>query len=315
MRAAREAGPRLRGLSSLRSLRGTLGKCPFHVVFQTSPQPEAQSQTPQLTDAIWPSCRRACRQQPGPSRRTAERVSLLRPCPQPTCSLRAHRPGSLGSQQALGSALGWLTHLGVDCGLTPGPCSWQRSSDAHCPLVHNGLCLFLGAHVYPKQRWGCAQRHFVPACVSSGRQTLALGTQQGRGSGCLSCSGPQPGREGSAVDKCEAYRAQCLQGGSLACALLQTPFSGDLFSRLVCEHHAPQAAVVGATVGGEPYGGDSLSACPHKDIAMMASLGGHRTPHPGLPVMRGLSEFSASQRTEPAPQGRAWVCWKRQWPF
>lgn len=68
----------------------------------------------------------------------------------------------------------------------------------------------------------------MPACVSSGQQTLVLGTQQGRESGCLGCSGPQPGRQDSAVGKCVAYGVQCLQGGNLACALLQTPFSGDL---------------------------------------------------------------------------------------
>lgn len=70
----------------------------------------------------------------------------------------------------------------------------------------------------------------MPACVSSGQQTLALGTQQERKAGCLGFSGPQPSRQDSVVGKCMASGGTVSAGRQAGlCSAANALFWGSRF--------------------------------------------------------------------------------------
>lgn len=122
---------------------------------------QATAQRTELYHARWPwhSSPWASRWQPG--------QSLGRPgaCPH-------LRPGG-GQTRVSGTVT--QASAGVDCGLPPGPGSWQGSPDAHGKRWPAPVLVF-----GPDKGGASSQALHACACVLS-PWTLALGTQQGRG--------------------------------------------------------------------------------------------------------------------------------------
>lgn len=122
---------------------------------------QATAQRTELYHARWPwhSSPWASRWQPG--------QSLGRPgaCPH-------LRPGG-GQTRVSGTVT--QASAGVDCGLPPGPGSWQGSPDAHGKQWPAPVLVF-----GPDKGGASSQALHACACVLS-PWTLALGTQQGRG--------------------------------------------------------------------------------------------------------------------------------------
>lgn len=80
----------------------------------------------------------------------------------------------------------------------------------------------------------------MPACVSSGQQTLALDAQQERKAGCLGFSSPQPGRQDSAVGKCVASGGTVSAGRQAGlCSATNALFWGPRFPRLSVDATPP----------------------------------------------------------------------------
>lgn len=169
-----------------------------------------------------------------------------------TCSLEEAGPGSLGrSPRPLWVGVGLAHAPGVNCGLPPGPGSWQGSADAH---GQQWPAPVLGTHVCPRQRRGCAHRHLMPACASSasGHWPCALA---GEGAGCPGAAGTPPGAppggQGSALGTCAGY-GDSVRRKAIARPVLQTLPRGPQLPRLSVGPQPP---------GCPPFGGQGDCGC------------------------------------------------------
>lgn len=79
----------------------------------------------------------------------------------------------------------------------------------------------------------------MPACVSSGQQTLALGAQQERKAGCLGFSGPQPGRQDSGGQMCGIRRDSVCREAGWPVLCCKRPFWGPRFPHLSVDAMPP----------------------------------------------------------------------------